>query len=217
MNKKYWIALSIVLLQLIVALIIATQLSEDAKIPVHWNFQGEVDNYSGKWLGTLLFPLINAFILALLIAMPYISVRYKNSEKRFQDILPAFALILISCFALIHIFSLLLAANLLAENVKSLHLILGLMFLLLGNYLPKVPSNFFLGIRTPWTLSSEYVWRRTHRLGGVCFVWGGILLMISALLPAAQSLMSNIIFGIFTFVILLPVAYSFFIYKKQQK
>jgi len=217
MNKKYWIALIIVVLQLIVALSIASQLPEDAKIPVHWNFQGEVDSYSGKWMGTLLFPLINALILAFMIAMPYISVRYKNSQKRFQNILPSFALILISCFALIHIFSLLLAAKLLVENVKSLHLILGLMFLLLGNYLPKVPSNFFLGIRTPWTLSSEYVWRRTHRLGGICFVWGGILLIVSALIPATYAWMSNIIFGIFLLAVLLPVLYSFIIYKKEQK
>ena len=217
MNKKYWIALIIVVIQLIVALSIASQLPEDAKIPVHWNFQGEVDSYSGKWMGTLLFPLINALILAFMIAMPYISVRYKNSQKRFQNILPSFALILISCFALIHIFSLLLAAKLLVENVKSLHLILGLMFLLLGNYLPKVPSNFFLGIRTPWTLSSEYVWRRTHRLGGICFVWGGILLIVSALIPATYAWMSNIIFGIFLLAVLLPVLYSFIIYKKEQK
>jgi uncharacterized membrane protein len=217
MNKKYWIALIIVVLQLIVALSIASQLPEDAKIPVHWNFQGEVDSYSGKWMGTLLFPLINALILAFMIAMPYISVRYKNSQKRFQNILPSFALILISCFALIHIFSLLLAAKLLVENVKSLHLILGLMFLLLGNYLPKVPSNFFLGIRTPWTLSSEYVWRRTHRLGGICFVWGGILLIVSALIPATYAWMSNIIFGIFLLAVLLPVLYSFIIYKKEQR
>jgi len=217
MNKKYWIALIIVVIQLIVALSIASQLPEDAKIPVHWNFQGEVDSYSGKWMGTLLFTLINALILAFMIAMPYISVRYKNSQKRFQNILPSFALILISCFALIHIFSLLLAAKLLVENVKSLHLILGLMFLLLGNYLPKVPSNFFLGIRTPWTLSSEYVWRRTHRLGGICFVWGGILLIVSALIPATYAWMSNIIFGIFLLAVLLPVLYSFIIYKKEQR
>ena len=85
---------------------------------------------------------------------------------------------------------------------------------MLGNLLPKIPSNFFAGIRTPWTLSSELVWRKTHRLGGIGFIIGGLLMIIIPLLWKSSQSALIIMFILVMIVGLYPVPYSFIFYKK---
>jgi len=88
---------------------------------------------------------------------------------------------------------------------------------MLGNLLPKIPSNFFAGIRTPWTLSSELVWRKTHRLGGIGFIIGGLLMIIIPLLWKSSQSALIIMFILIMIVCLYPVLYSFLLYKKEEK
>jgi uncharacterized membrane protein len=87
----------------------------------------------------------------------------------------------------------------------------------LGNLLPKVPKNFFIGIKTPWTLSNEKVWDRTHRLGGILFVLGGLLLMLKGfILPkhsGFQVWSAVLAFGL----LLYPVLHSFILFKRLGK
>jgi len=93
----------------------------------------------------------------------------------------------------------------------------GLLFIFLGNLLPKVPKNYFIGIRTPWTLSSEDIWQRTHRLGGWCFVISGVLMVIRGLLPnmdpSLRLITAIAIFG----VILYPGLHSLILYLKRPR
>lgn len=206
----------IIVVQISVSLVIASYLPEDVKIPSHWNIKGEVDGYCGKWTGLILFPAINIGMLILMMAMPFYSVRYKNAEERFKKLIPDFTLILILFFAIIHLFSLLLAANIIPPNIKPMMIIMGLMFILLGNLLPKVPSNFYLGIRTPWTLSSENIWRKTHRLGGICFVLGGIFMIIIPIIVPVTSIGNTVAFIVFMIFIFIPVIYSFVLFKKEK-
>ncbi len=93
--------------------------------------------------------------------------------------------------------------------------LLGLMFIMLGNLLPKIPSNFFAGIRTPWTLSSEEVWRKTHRCGGICFIAAGILMILVTAIWGNNSNANIIIFTLFIPLVLYPVLHSFILYKKE--
>ncbi len=91
------------------------------------------------------------------------------------------------------------------------------MFILLGNILPKMPSSFFIGIRTPWTLSSEHVWRKTHKVGGICFVMGGLLMIFIPAIWGNHATALTIMFVLFITLILCPVLYSFFLYKKEER
>jgi uncharacterized membrane protein len=99
-------------------------------------------------------------------------------------------------------------------EVRSLSVGFGLFFILLGNYLPRVPQNWFIGIRSPWTMSSEVVWKKTHILGGWLFILMGLVLIILTLMGVDF---------IYTLVLLIPVViyvailYPFFLYKKLQK
>ena len=89
---------------------------------------------------------------------------------------------------------------------------LGLLFMILGNYLPKVKANYFIGIRTPWTLANETVWVKTHRFGGKVFFIGGAMLIVSAFIPSSFRvflLISSIVF-----IAIVPMVYSYFVYKK---
>jgi uncharacterized membrane protein len=111
----------------------------------------------------------------------------------------------------------LLAKEILNPSGNMIFYIIGLMFIMLGNLLPKIPSNFFAGIRTPWTLSSEDVWRKTHRLGGISFVIAGLLMIVSTAIFGNSSTANIIMFVLFMSLVLYPVLYSFILYKKEEK
>ena len=216
MSKFKW-CFMIIIIQIILSFYLGLSLPEDTKIPCHWNIKGEIDGYYGKWIGVLLFPAINLVILLLMIALPYISVRYKNAKERFEKVIPGLATIIIFFFAGIHIYMILLAKGILNPSGNIIFYLIGLMFIMLGNLLPKIPSNFFAGIRTPWTLSSEDVWRKTHRLGGISFVIAGLLMIVITAILGNNSTANIIMFVLFMALVLYPVLYSFILNKKEEK
>lgn len=214
-NKKNVFALIIIVLQLFFSLVIAVHLPADVKIPTHWNMKGEIDGYSSKWVGILLFPIMNLLILGMLRFMPIFSVRYKNSADRFEKVIPNFTLILVGFFALIHIFTLLVAIGFIGKVNQPIFILMGFLFIFLGNFLPKVPSNFYLGIRTPWSLSSETVWRKTHRVGGICFVISGIIMIMASLIGEYSQLLNQVLLTTVFVIIFIPIVLSFVWYKKE--
>jgi uncharacterized membrane protein len=84
------------------------------------------------------------------------------------------------------------------------------LFVIIGNYLGKVRKNFFIGIRTPWTLASDEVWNRTHRIGGRLFMLSGVIIWLGALLRLPLSWTVGVAVGL----VLIPVVYSYFLYRK---
>ena len=216
MNKKFWISIIIIIVQIVLALYLSSFIADDAKVPSHWNIRGEIDGYSNKWTAILLFPGINFLLFIFMLILPIISVRYKESSERSSRMVPIITNIIIFFFAVIHIYTLLLGAELLLSNRSFIYYSLGLMFILLGNILPKMPSSFFIGIRTPWTLSSEYIWRKTHKVGGVCFVLSGLIMIFISAIWGNNSTALTIMFILFMTFVLYSVLYSFLLYKKDE-
>ncbi len=217
MNKKFWLSIIIIIVQIALALYLSSFIADDARIPSHWNIRGEIDGYTGKWTAILLFPGINILMFIIMLILPIISVRYRETPERFSHMIPKITNIVIFFFAIIHIYTLLLGAKLITNTGTFLYYSLGLMFILLGNILPKMPSSFFIGIRTPWTLSSEHVWRKTHKVGGICFVMGGLLMIFIPAIWGNHATALTIMFVLFITLILCPVLYSFFLYKKEER
>jgi len=217
MNKKFWLSIIIIIVQLTLALYLSSFIANDARIPSHWNIRGEIDGYTGKWTAILLFPGINAFLFIFMLILPIISVRYRETSERFSRMVPIITNIVIFFFAIIHIYTLLLGAELVSNTGSFLYYALGLMFILLGNVLPKMPSSFYIGIRTPWTLSSEYVWRKTHKIGGICFVISGLLMIFIPAILGNNATALTVMFVLFMSLVLYPVLYSFILYKKEEK
>lgn len=217
MNRGYWKSIIVLAIQLSVVLFIAMNLPENTAIPAHWNFQGEVDSYLGITAAIIIFFSINLAILLGLMFLPFYSTRYKESKQRYDKILPTLTFILVSTFALLHIYIFLGAAQILPLAAKYVMLIIAFLFIALGNLLPKVPSGYFIGIRTPWSLSSETVWRQTHRWGGFSFVLAGILLLINAFVLPNGSIISTFAIILFFLLLFWPLVYSFVLYKKEVK
>lgn len=204
-------AVAIVIAAVVVSIVFFPRLP--ARVPTHWNAAGQIDGYSSRVFGAFLMPVVMIGMLALFAALPSLSPKgfeVEGGSRAYAAIVLALLLFLL----VVHV-QILLAAMNIARSMSSLIPILtGALFVVLGNYLPKMRRNFFIGIRTPWTLADEDVWFRTHRFGGVLFVVSGILLMV-----VSPFLRANASFGLLLALALLTafasIIYSFVIYKKE--
>lgn len=181
-----------------------------AKIPCHWNIRGEVDGWIDKFWGVLMTPGTMLLMLAMMLGLPAISPRSFRIES-FLGTWNYAMFIIIGLMGYIH-FIMLQAA--LHPQIDMGRLLLGGMFLffaLIGNVLGKVRRNFWMGVRTPWTLASDSVWIATHRLAGRLMVGAGLLGMVLALLGVSPVFC----FTLFLIAALYPALYSFILYRKQ--
>lgn len=182
------------------------------RVPVHWNVAGVVDGYGSRYALLLLGPGLMLAELALFAVLPRLSPRRYGIDA-FRSTYDYLMLLVVALTG--YLFAVLLWAALLG-SVDIHRSILGgisVLVVLMGNVLGKVRRNFFIGIRTPWTLASERVWYATHRLAAKCLVVSGIIALVLALLGTAFWLWMTV-FGI---GMLLPVVYSLIYYKQLEK
>ncbi len=182
-----------------------------AQIPFHWNIQGEVDNYANKTVGLLMGPAMVIFSTLLLVFIPRVEPRKENlaqSQKAYQTVIGGLLLF----FAGLHLITILSTLGYGSDVGTMMAFLLGALFMAIGNYLGKIRSNFMFGIRTPWTLSSEISWNKTHRLGGWLFFIVGLLVFLSGFLHDGGLTFSLLLGGLFIAVIFL-FGYSYWIWK----
>jgi uncharacterized membrane protein len=194
------------------------QMPADARIPSHWNARGEIDGWMSR-TGSLIFGLAMSLgIFLLMYLMPYYAPRYRKHKDRLEKLLPRLSFILLLFFALINIYSLYLGkSGGDSGGFQFIYLLIGMLFIILGNVLPKVPNNFFIGIKTPWTLSNEEVWQKTHRLGGWAFVIAGLIMSVKAFLPMHLSVFHTVFMVLALLLLLYPMLHSFILYRKILK
>jgi len=181
------------------------------EIPTHWNAAGEVDDDTSKPWGVAVLPLAAVLTWALMKIIPVISPRgFRTTE--FQGVINVFQVALVGFMSLIAVLVLFagLGRDVHIDNIVPLGV--GFLFIVIGNYLGKVRKNFFIGIRTPWTLASDEVWSRTHRLGGRIFMLCGALLIAAAFLPR----MPLALIGVIIVVAFVPVVYSYLLYRRLE-
>lgn len=183
-------------------------------VPTHWNTMGEIDKYSPKAFGAFMAPVIMIFTWSGMKFLPKIDPRKKNYEK-FDKSYSVIVSILLTFFLVIHAVTLLAALGYGISIEKIIPLIVGVLFIVIGNYLPKSKSNFFYGIKTPWTLSSEVSWRKTHRLGGRLFVVAGIVCILSSFLLNG-NIKAVVFFIAIMIAAIVPIVASYF-YAKNDK
>jgi uncharacterized membrane protein len=181
---RKWIPLVIIAAALAASAVVYPDLPE--RIPTHWNLAGEVDGWSRRAWGAWLMPVVIAFVWGLMRWLPAIDPRRKNYEK-FGGTFEGIMLSVMVFMLILHGITLAAALGYPVAMERVAPFSTGLLFIVIGNLLPRARSNWFVGIRTPWTLSSDRVWEKTHRVGGRLFVLGGILISLSALLSASWS------------------------------
>lgn len=210
--KKELPLIGIVLLPFIYLAYIWNQLPE--KVPMHWDIKGDIDRYGDK-IELLLIPfLLPVLVYVIFLVVPKIDPKKKLHKmgNKLQN-LKVLMTIFMSVLALFIIYS---AKNNTFTNPNYILLLIGVLYIILGNYFKTIKANYFIGIRTPWTLESETVWKETHKLGGKMWFVGGLLVVLSSMVldKQANSTLFLIITGIITII---PVLYSFMLFRKETK
>ena len=181
------------------------------QIPIHFDIHGNPDNYAAKgsywWI--IILTTLGVYLLMLIIPLIDPKKRLQQMGNKYY----VFKLLIVGLMSIISIMSVYAAANPQKDPSLLIMVIMGLMFMLLGNYMPSFKPNYFIGIRTPWTLESEDNWRKTHRIGGWTWTLTGLVVIILALLKA--SLILTI--GLILLAAFIPVVYSFILYLKNKK
>lgn len=211
-NNKWKLLISsvIILLPMIAGLILWDVLPE--KMATHWGVGGKADGFSSRPFAVFGLP-------AFMLLIHWICVFFTAADrKNRQQNKKVFGMIFWIC----PIMSVLSGAIIYASafgikfNMDVIMLIaIGLMFTIIGNYLPKCKQNHTIGIKVPWALNDEENWNATHRFCGKVWVIGGLLLMAAAFLP--QAVIPYVLLIILIPLAVLPVLYSYLYYKKQKK
>jgi uncharacterized membrane protein len=210
MTRLYWtLALAFTLAAFAASAWLYPQMPE--RIPIHWNIHGHVDGYGSKALGLFLMPGAMVVILALFAALPWLSPRHFEVSS-FRSITLYLMVVVTGLFGVVHAFTLYAAVHGGRDLGNLLAAAIFLFFALIGNVLGKVRPNFYIGVRTPWTLASQRVWADTHRLAAWLFVAGGLLGFALALLGWVV-----VAFSVVMVAALVPVLYSLFHYKRLER
>ena len=183
-------------------------------VPLHWNIEGEIDNYGDKSELILIPILLPLLVYIIFTIVPMIDPKGKINQmgKKYFSLKMAMT-IFMSVLAMVIIYA---VKNETLYNPNYIVLLIGVLFVILGNYFKTLRANYFIGIKTPWTLENETVWKETHKLAGKIWFIGGFIIIISSLLLDKKTNFSVFI-GITIIISLVPVIYSFFKYKNLTK
>lgn len=210
-NKNKIYILSLIIIAFIIPIALYSKLPD--LMPIHWGISGEVDNYAPKAFAAFLPPFIMVSMWILMEFLPKIDPKKANYSK-FMGSYRIMINFLITFFFILHIAVIISSLGYAIPINKVVPGLVGILFIIIGNYLPKSKSNFFYGIKTPWTLTSEESWRRTHRLGGKLFVLAGIVTLIGSIFFSGQVQFIILIISI-SIAGIAPIIASYFYAKNS--
>jgi uncharacterized membrane protein len=211
--KKEWYIVLLLLLPFAVSAYLWDEMPDT--VPTHFNIYGEVDDWGPKWVNAFMFPAIGLFTYLLLIFLPLIDPK-KRIESRQKPI--AAIRILLSIF-MVGMYVFIMATSLGKQLAVDSYIKAGVgaLIMVLGNYMNSVKQNYFIGVKTPWTLENEEVWKLTHRLTSKIWTVGGLLMVIQPFAIPHPQIGIAIYISIITVLVIVPVVYSYVIFQKLQK
>ena len=207
-KKKLLISSLLILLPILVGLLLWNQLPDT--MATHWGADGQVDGWSSKLVAICVHPILLLLTHWLCIWVTFKDPGQKNQSRKVSGMV-FWLMPLVSLFS-----SALLFGTALGSEVSMGSIIIGmvgLIFLVVGNYLPKVKQNYTIGIKVVWALHNEENWNATHRFGGKVWVVGGLATILLMFFPMEKTL--GLIMAVLTLTAVLPILYSYLYYKKQ--
>jgi uncharacterized membrane protein len=184
------------------------------KVPIHWDYKGGIDDWGTKYSLLGLIFLLPVFTYVLMLAIPKI-----DPKKRIELMGGKYYQIKFVLVVFMSVLALFIIHSSKSQTLSSpsiVFVLIGLLFMALGSYFKVIKQNYFLGIKTPWTLESEEVWKLTHILAGKLWIVGGLLIVIFSLVIPED--INFYLFIIITAIItIVPIVYSYFIFRKLKK
>ena len=204
-NLKVLIITSVIILLPIVAgLALWDQLPE--QVPIHWDAEGEVDGWASR-------PVAVFVPSAMMLALQWLCVVVTSADPKKQNHPEKVKVLVFWLIPVITVFiSALMYVSALGVSVRVetlMPILLGLVFVAIGNYMPKCKQNYTIGIKIPWTLASEENWNRTHRLAGWVWVGGGVVMLLLGFLGIFWLTVVPVII-----MVAVPLIYSYILHKK---
>lgn len=204
--RRDWPLLALILILFALGIYFYPQLPE--RVPSHWNIRGEVDGYSNRVFGAFGLPLLNLGIYILMLVAPAIDPK-KESYSRAYDVI---RWSIIAIMSLLHIVVLMAGLGYVIDAGKVVQPAVSVMFILIGNQMGRFKHNYFVGIKTPWTLANKEVWRKTHRVSGPIWVVGGFIGLLGTWLPSPYNFTTMMVAIIGASLV--SLVYSYIIFKK---
>jgi uncharacterized membrane protein len=204
--------LNLGLVVLAFALVVAVYDRLPEYVPTHWNADGVVDGKKAKPWGPFVLPLTMAGVFAVLLVLPYISPR-KYEMEPFQRAYRMIQLGILGFMFVMNVLVLLAGLGWAMPVNRLLPVGIGALLAIVGNFMGKVTTNFFVGIRTPWTLAEPEIWLRTHRFAGKVIVFGGLAIAVAGLLGTNLHF---VMLGVLL-TALVPAIYSYLMYLRLER
>lgn len=216
MSRRTAIAISLAIVGAMAALSAWAWLAlpDGPRVPVHWDIEGRADAWADKSVGLAVLPLTALGLAGLFAILPSIEPRRMNLERSWR----AYRAMWLSTIVLLlglHVGVILVGFDAGVDISRLLLIGVGLLLMIIGNYLPTMRSNWFVGIRTPWTLASERSWEQTHRVGGRLFVLVGIATALSAAFDLGGSASFIVAVGGIGLVAVSAIVYSFLVWRSD--
>ena len=180
-----------------------------ASLPSHFGLDGQADGFSSKLEVVFLIPLV-------MLGLHFFAVVVTSLDPKASHVSPKMKTLVywlvpfISGLVQLSIYG--AALGIIANSTRIGLVMVGIVFLVVGNYLPKTKQNYTVGIRLPWTLDNEENWNKTHRLAGRLWVLGGLIILVNGFLSWAVF---YVFFGVLLVMVLVPIFYSYWISRGQ--
>lgn len=203
----HWVVLALVVLLTVVGLVKAPD-----RIPIHWNAKGEVDGWGSKWVGLLIVPAITIAFYGLLLWIPRWDPARKNYE-RFAGAYYVLRLAILLMMAGMHVVLVAAAVGIDVDVGMWVMLGVGLLLAVIGWVMGDIEPNWFVGVRTPWTLTSQLSWRKTHQQARWVFLLAGIAFVVAGVLPGVWPFFTAI--GLMLAGVLWLLIYSYLVWKRD--
>ena len=181
----------------------------------HWNVNDQVDGYMSKFWGVFMMPLVTLGMFLIFLVVPNIDP-LKANIAQFRETFNLFIAFMVGFMVFIHVLTLRWNLGYMNLDIGQAMLpAMGLFFIVIGSLLRKVKRNFFIGIRTPWTLSSDTVWEKTHQLGAVLFMASGVLAVVGGFIGG--NIAFWMLFAPLMGSTIFLLVYSYVLYQRETK
>lgn len=208
-SEKRTILISTIIcaLPMLLGLLVYNKLPD--QVGIHFGANGEVDSYASKPVAVFLLPL---FLVVIQLVVAF-SLKYDPKKMNQGSIIKTLSLWIVPVVSVVaQIITLFSALGYKINSGFIIVMLTGILFVVIGNYLPKCRQNYTLGIKLPWTLHDEDNWNKTHRLAGFVWIIGGLAVIVSCFLRAEAFILGPVVI----IMIIIPSVYSFILYRSKK-